>query len=121
VCRYADVLAQSLPEMDGASHSAAMKGGATAHAGGSMASAAGSGAAGGVQERLRLPGPAVTVEPSAEAVAAVQALFARQPQLVAEAAEQAHDPSRFECLAFAPEGKAAARSSSSSMLLAAAC
>ena len=37
------------------------------------------------EDRVRLPGPAITVEPSAEAVAAVQALFARQPQLMADA------------------------------------
>ena len=63
---YADILAECLP---GSDVSAAIRS-ATA----SMASG-GPGAA----------GPAVSVEPSAEALAAVQAVFARAPQLVANA------------------------------------
>ena len=75
---YADVLAQSLPEMqDGGSNSAALRAANAPSA--SLLSADGG------EDRVRLPGPAITVEPSAEAVAAVQALFARQPQLMADA------------------------------------
>jgi hypothetical protein len=75
---------------DGAAASAAARD-AHVQSGGAVSSAAGSdGTAASAQQpsRLRLPGPAITVEPSAEAVAAVQALFARQPQLVAEAGQQ---------------------------------
>ena len=81
------MLADCLPVQDGASISAALRAATTPSA--SAVSADSSDAAAASAGQLRLPGPAIAVEPSAEAVAAVQALFARQPQLVAQAGMQA--------------------------------
>lgn len=77
---YADVLAQRISDADGGSHSAAVRAGPP-----SLPSASGSDGPAASLSQPRLPGPAVTVEPSAEAVLAVQALFARQPEMVLDA------------------------------------
>ena len=86
---YADVLAQRINDADGASHDGAARAGPA-----SFPSASGSDCAAASLSQPRLPGPAVTIEPSAEAVQAVQALFARQPEMVLDAAVPAavHEP-----------------------------
>ena len=48
----------------------------------------------------------MTIEPSAEAVHAVQALFARQPEMVLDAAEPSHLPAVPEPTAAAPSAGA---------------
>ena len=99
---YADVLAQRINDADGASHN----GGAGRAGPAALPSASGSDCAAASLSQPRLPGPAVTVEPSAEAVHAVQALFARQPEMVLDAAEPSHLPSVPEPTAAAPSAGA---------------
>ena len=98
---YADVLAQRINDADGASHNGAGRAGPAA-----LPSASGSDCAAASLSQPRLPGPAVTIEPSAEAVHAVQALFARQPEMVLDTAEPSHLPAIPEPAAAAPSAGA---------------
>jgi len=77
ISSYADILEQRINDADVASHNGAGRAGPAA-----LPTASGSDCAAASLSQPRLPGPAVTIEPSAEAVHAVQALFARQPEMV---------------------------------------